>query len=317
MAYLLLNLISILLISWLIYKLLLYIVKTTNILICQIDRLLLVIFIVLFRFIFPFRLPAPLNLKITISLPLFLQNTLSIFNNNYKWIIFAILITWFIIFLMKFGFLIYTYFKFYQRLLLISLTALPNQQTLSIFNRLINALNLKSNIKIIQSDKITHPFVFGINHKILAIPNKTYTSQEVYYILKHELNHILHKDSLKKLLLEIINIAYWWNPFVNKIIHEIHKLMEINCDLTTVQVFTDDEKIDYLTLLLNESRSLQYAKENFCLFALSTSSKPLLKLRFEAVLFKQHSISRFLRLTLNLLILLVLSIYIFRITFLL
>ena len=166
----------------------------------------------------------------------------------------------------------------------LSHTSLAQKTVSTVATELITHYRIKTDITLIQTPLIEQPFVIGIKKIIVALPLKKYTQKELEFILKHEFAHIKHHDSLLKLFLEFLDVLYWWNPFLHKLIIEIHKLLEIRCDLFVSKNLPEQEKIDYLTLLLNESLSLKKDSQ-FHSLALTTKSKSFLIQRFNAILY--------------------------------
>ena len=73
------------------------------------------------------------------------------------------------------------------------------------------AINTKENIW--ETDAIKTAFVMGvINNKIYLPVGLSLNEREM--ILKHERTHIRHKDPIVRIVMLIVNVVYWWNPFV-------------------------------------------------------------------------------------------------------
>ncbi len=77
------------------------------------------------------------------------------------------------------------------------------------------------------------PFVAGLVSSVVYIPEKLSQSlsrREYEAVLAHEIEHIRHKDSLVRLILDVIETIFWWVPtrWLHKRIEEGH---EVGCDL--------------------------------------------------------------------------------------
>lgn len=116
----------------------------------------------------------------------------------------------------------------------------------NLFNRVLKQTKTENKIKIIQNENISSPFIVGILKGTIYIPNIDFSKEELEYIILHEVNHFLEKDSLKKILIQSIKYVFWWNPFAHLFANNFNHILEIQCDLKTTTDFSDDEKIIYL-----------------------------------------------------------------------
>jgi beta-lactamase regulating signal transducer with metallopeptidase domain len=92
--------------------------------------------------------------------------------------------------------------------------------------------------KIGVAPNIQSPMVFGITETIILLPISCcnqLSTQEVKFILLHELAHILRKDYFINLFIEISNVMLWFNPFSYLIINEIHLQREVDCDCFVIE----------------------------------------------------------------------------------
>ena len=112
------------------------------------------------------------------------------------------------------------------------------------------AINTEENIW--ETDAIKTAFVMGVINSKIYLPVGL-SSNERELILKHERTHIRHKDYIVRSIMLIVNIVYWWNPFVWLAIWFMKKDMEMFCDEAVVRNMDDYERKDYLNVLLNHS----------------------------------------------------------------
>ncbi len=95
-----------------------------------------------------------------------------------------------------------------------------------------------SKLKIGVAQNIHSPMVFGLTETIILLPISLcnqLSTQEIKFILLHELAHILRKDYLVNLFIEISNRMLWFNPFSYVIINEIHLQREVDCDRFVIE----------------------------------------------------------------------------------
>lgn len=122
----------------------------------------------------------------------------------------------------------------------------PSIENQEIFNKLLKQTKMENKIKIIQHDKISSPFILGIIRGKIYIPNIDFSEEELEYIIFHEINHFLGRDSLKKILIQSIKYIFWWNPFAHLFANNFNHILEIQCDLKTTADFSNEGKIRYL-----------------------------------------------------------------------
>lgn len=115
-----------------------------------------------------------------------------------------------------------------------------------IFNKILKEMKMENKIEIVQNDNISSPFIVGVLKGTIYIPTIDFSKEELEYIVLHEINHFLGKDSLKKVLIQSIKYVFWWNPFAHLFANNFNHILEIQCDLKTTAAFTADKKIKYL-----------------------------------------------------------------------
>ena len=77
----------------------------------------------------------------------------------------------------------------------------------------------------------TVPCVFGVFRPYIVVPDRNYSSKEIYYILKHEMLHFYRGDMAIRILCEILKSVYWWNPLIYVLANLVVDMQEINVDL--------------------------------------------------------------------------------------
>ena len=121
-----------------------------------------------------------------------------------------------------------------------------NKENQKTFNKILNQKKVINKIEVIQHDKISSPFMLGILKGKIYIPNISFSQKELEYIILHEINHFLRRDSLKKIIIQIIKYIFWWNPFAHSFANNFNHILEIQCDLKTTAGFSNEEEIRYL-----------------------------------------------------------------------
>ncbi len=91
-------------------------------------------------------------------------------------------------------------------------------------------------------------FTIGTLKPIIFL-QKEYAEGDLYWILKHEMTHIVSMDLWVKLLLEFVCCLHWFNPFIYFLEHKIKSLSETSCDERVTKGCTEQEKRVYMDLL--------------------------------------------------------------------
>lgn len=123
----------------------------------------------------------------------------------------------------------------------------------------------KTGVKAILliSDEYCAPFSFGIFRKYVVVPEYVFhmlNKKELKYILFHELIHHKHRDNLYSLIMNILECAYWFNPFVHTAFHRIRADMEMYCDSDVLRFSELGSPYEYGSTILN---FIQYSKGIF------------------------------------------------------
>ena len=124
----------------------------------------------------------------------------------------------------------------------------------------------------------------GFLHPLLILPDETYSSRELYYILKHELVHLKRRDAYFKLLLVIVNALHWLNPIVRIMCRNAVIDLELSCDEAVVKDTDLAGRKEYTQALLSAIHKQCLKKSS-----LSTQfygGKQIMKKRFENILIK-------------------------------
>ncbi len=91
-------------------------------------------------------------------------------------------------------------------------------------------------------------FTIGIIKPVIFLQKK-YIDKELYWILKHEMTHIVRKDLWVKLFLEFVCCLHWFNPFIYLLEQKMRFLCETSCDERVIKGCTEEECRTYIDLL--------------------------------------------------------------------
>lgn len=107
----------------------------------------------------------------------------------------------------------------------------------------------KVRIAVLHGRRDVIPFIMGLWSPILVLPDREFSEKELYYIVRHEIEHDRNYDLWLKLLLEFILSIYWWNPFVYILKKKFYLALEISNDIKTTCEMDMQEKISYAECL--------------------------------------------------------------------
>jgi beta-lactamase regulating signal transducer with metallopeptidase domain len=130
------------------------------------------------------------------------------------------------------------------------------------FNELLintsQRLNLKSTPAVIFSKDVVSPAVFGILRPSLLLPTgylDKVSEEQAEHVLLHELCHLKRGDLWTHAFCLILQIVYWFNPFLIWTRRQMRHVGEICCDLSVANVLREKTKA-YRDTLLSTAREL-------------------------------------------------------------
>lgn len=208
------------------------------------------------RFLLPFELP----FTRTVSLPEWISSLITwvrhpLFHiGEWKFRLWTLLLfIWFLGFVIKLIKYIRLQAKTKYAILSHSLNATDKEPFKHLIQQICTERNQKNRFQIFTVSGIDTPRLYGIFKPCILIPETLELSEkDWYYVLVHEASHHFHKDLLIKLLIRIVDMIYWWNPFCRILVHQTDTILEMRIDdkITT----SDYQTIrDYLRCLIQIS----------------------------------------------------------------
>ncbi|MBN1117436.1 MAG: TonB family protein [Bacteroidales bacterium] len=113
------------------------------------------------------------------------------------------------------------------------------------------------NFILVDTHKKENPFSF---FRFLFLNKTAYNGEELNTIINHELIHIQLKHSFDILLLELILIIQWFNPFIWILRRDLKEVHEFQADRKTLE--TGINPGFYKEMLLNEALGIRFALGN-------------------------------------------------------
>lgn len=101
---------------------------------------------------------------------------------------------------------------------------------LSIVNKVKTELKISHPVRIQIMPRISTPMLVGLRKPVILLPDHAIDSEELTFILKHELMHLKNKDLWYKALALLATALHWFNPVVYWMAKSIAVHGEIACD---------------------------------------------------------------------------------------
>jgi bla regulator protein BlaR1 len=135
-----------------------------------------------------------------------------------------------------------------------SVSNVKNKKVLSLFEECKQRLNISKPLIIGESPLTQSPLTFGLFKTYVVLPvhfEKWLTTNEMKYILLHELNHYKHKDILTNYLIVFYQILYWFQPLVWIGFREMKLDREVACDSAVLHSLDKHGYVEYGNTLIN------------------------------------------------------------------
>lgn len=159
-----------------------------------------------------------------------------------------------------------------------------DRDALYLLLNLKHELHIKCTVPVVEYSEAASPMLIGFFNHVLVLPGDQYNSEELFFILKHELIHLKRGDIYFKLLFVVANAVHWYNPLVWFMHKEAVVDMELSCDERVTQGSDYATRKAYTETLLSTLHKQSVKKT-----VLSTEfygGKRIMKKRFKNILAK-------------------------------
>lgn len=145
-------------------------------------------------------------------------------------------------------------------------------------------------IKIIVHKSFAVPTAAGYLHPVILLPDICLDDEELLGILIHEAAHIRSKHHLVKLVMELICICFWWDPFLKNLSIEAAHAMEMHSDQAVCAKLNEEQQKKYLhaitKIFINRNQTMSSSAFTCGLFEHSDNMD--LQQRFRMILEKKY-----------------------------
>lgn len=133
-------------------------------------------------------------------------------------------------------------------------TKVDDTHTVQIVQEITEEMNISGNVAVIKSKMVSVPMMAGIFKPILFLPSYELDSEELKYVIRHEMIHYRKFDILVKLLSILANAVHWFNPLVYIMQRWIHTDCEVACDYEATKTYEEDERIRYVETIIGVAK---------------------------------------------------------------
>lgn len=150
-------------------------------------------------------------------------------------------------------------------------------------------MNLRKNIAVYESPKISGPVTMGLFNPFVVLPIGERKVGESALILHHEMLHIKRKDLWYKWFWQLILCVHWFNPVLYKAQKIFSEDCELSCDEQILKNLSDTGKKAYGNILLDTAqKNLDFGETVFLTTLLE--EKKALKERLKGIIeYKKQS----------------------------
>lgn len=127
-----------------------------------------------------------------------------------------------------------------------------NQVLQKILDELQRGNKRRIPIQVLCCSGLSTPCGIGLLRRQILLPSQEYTEEELFHILRHELQHFQTHDLLVKWMIRVFQCLFWWNPLVYLLGKDMDQVLEIKCDLSVVKNYSRQETLAYMRTIKNQ-----------------------------------------------------------------
>lgn len=118
--------------------------------------------------------------------------------------------------------------------------------------------NSKKNINICICEHVDTPFVIGIRRSFIVFPKKKWNQENFSLVLEHELAHVYQHDNVIKMIVYLIVLINFYNPFVYLFFWMWENITEIACDEIVLKDKSEEIRKQYAYLVIHTMENTQH-----------------------------------------------------------
>ncbi len=145
---------------------------------------------------------------------------------------------------------IFTHFRF-RREVLDHASPIRGLEILNLWEREQALIERKKPIPLFYSDRVLSPMTIGLFQLTTVLPRKSYTTEELTLIFRHELRHVQRQDVATKVFYAFCEAFCWFNPLTWMATRRATADLELSCDEMVLYSADDKTRKIYANLLLH------------------------------------------------------------------
>lgn len=112
------------------------------------------------------------------------------------------------------------------------------------FDRLVQYFRVKRPVKILVGHSISSPLTLGFRNPIILIPEtmKNSGSTSLRSVIAHEMAHVQRRDIITISLQLVLNMLFWFHPFMRIVNQQLNLNRERICDEMAVAALSMDHR---------------------------------------------------------------------------
>lgn len=135
-------------------------------------------------------------------------------------------------------------------------SALPlqNPAVRRLYYDCLDEMHITKPIPVYSTAFLSSPIIVGLFRPCIYLPIhliSDYSTNDIRYMLMHELAHYKYKDALANYFMNIMGVLYWFNPLVWYSLKEMKNDREVACDTSVLKLLHEDAYKDYGNTLIN------------------------------------------------------------------
>ncbi|MCB2305546.1 phosphodiester glycosidase family protein [Clostridium estertheticum] len=167
-----------------------------------------------------------------------------------------------------------------------------NEEVMLLLSQCKDKLNIKSIIKVINTNEIKTPCIYGFIKPKLLLPIgiENYVDKtELEFIILHELAHVKRQDIIVSCITGVLQIIHWFNPIIWYSFYRMSNDKELACDALALSHVKCENYINYGKTIIKLLESYKKAPQVYGMSYI-INNKSQIKRRITMIsLFKKNS----------------------------
>ena len=129
------------------------------------------------------------------------------------------------------------------------------------YSKCLNELRIRRKVSLYASCNISSPVSYGLLHPRVIIPQDMdilLSDEDVRFIFLHELLHYRHQDAALNYITCILQVIYWFNPFMWYGFRVLQKDREIACDNSVIHIVGKSQSTNYGYTLIRYAQRMPH-----------------------------------------------------------